>query len=154
MCNPMLLLAGAGAVVQGIGAVRQLQTASFNQRVQGDAAKRDAALRREAGAYEGARAMERGRQLIGRQVATYAGKGISPATGSPLDVVTSTGADVSLDIAASRYGTRRAIENDETRAKVAYRNSQDTLSAAPLAFISPILSASTTYLQSQYARWR
>lgn len=151
MCNPMLLIAGAGAVVQGIGAVQGIQTQAQNARIQGDLATRDANLKREAGAYEGARAMERGRQFIGRQVAMFAGAGISPATGTAKDVIKSTGADIGLDIAASRYGTRTAVENSETSAKVSYRNADSISASAPLAFISPILGAAGTFLRGQYA---
>ncbi len=151
MCNPVLLIGMAGAVVQGIGAVQGIQQQATNQRIQGDLAQRDANARREAGAYDAARAYERGRQLVGRQVATYSGAGISPATGTAREVIQSTGTDVALDIEASRYGTRQAVENSETAARV-HRSNADSISAsAPLAFISPILSATGTFLRGAYA---
>lgn len=151
MCSPWLLLGAAGAVVQGISSYSAAQTRAQNYRIQADAADRDAALRREAGSYEGARAYERGKQLIGRQVATYAGRGISPSTGTPLEVIESTGADVALDIAASRYGTKAAIENDQYRARVARTNAASEEAAAPWAFVSPILSSGATFLRGAYA---
>lgn len=151
MCNPALLLMGAGAVVSGISAVQGIQTQATNARIQGDVATRDANARREAGAYEGTRAYERGRKLIGRQVAAYAGNGISPSTGTPREVIASTGADIALDIAASRYGTRQAVENSQTSARISYQNADSLSASAPLAFVSPILSAAGTYLRGQYA---
>ena len=151
MCSPALFLGIGGAVVQGIGAVQSANTQAANQRIQGDAATRDANLLRETGAYEGARAVERGKQLIGRQVAGFASRGISPATGSALDVISKTGEDISLDIAASRYGTQRAVENDQSRARVAYQNAADIQSSAPFAFIAPIINAGATFMRGAYA---
>jgi hypothetical protein len=151
MCTPALLLGIGGAVVKGISAFSGMQTQAANYRTQKAAAERDAASRREQGAYEGARAYERGSQLIGRQIAGYGGRGISPSSGTALDTITSTGGDVGLDIAASRFGTARAIENDNYRAKVAGMNASASSAAAPFAFIAPILEGGATYLKGQYA---
>jgi hypothetical protein len=156
MCNPALLLGAGGAVVSGISAAAGMATQSANYRIQQQAADRDAALAREQGAYEGARTYEQGRRLIGKQVAGYAGAGISPSSGTPLDVITGTGADVGLDVAAARYGTSRAIEGDQYKAKVAGMNASNASAAMPLAFLSPILSSDSvqtgfTYLRGAYA---
>lgn len=151
-------------MVGGIGAYSGKMTEAKNydaQRetyeIQRDAADRDAALTREAGAYEGARAVERGAQLLSRQVSGYASRGISPSTGTPLYVITSTGADVGLDIAAARFGTQRAIENSQTEAKIASRNAttagmnaSSSRAAAPLAFVAPVINAGATYLKGGF----
>lgn len=150
MCNPVLLLAGAGAVVQGISAYQGYQTQAANYRAEAAAATRDAEYQREVGSYEGARAAERGRQVIGRQVAGYAASGISPSTGTAADTIARTGADIGLDIAASRYGTKAAIENSQYKARVATYNAGQAAAAAPIAFASPILSAGATYLRGAY----
>lgn len=150
MCSPTFLLM-AGSVVQGISGYAKAQNDAANYRVEQKAAERDADLQHEQGAYEGARAYERGRQLIGKQVAGYASHGISPSSGSAADVITSTGADVGLDIAASRYGTQRAIENDKYRSRVAKMNANNAAASAPLAFLTPVLSAQATVLKGGYA---
>ena len=110
MCGPILGM--VGAVVQGIAGFQQAKTQAANYKAQELAAKRDAQIKREEGSYEGERRVERGKQLIGRQIAAYGSSGIAPSTGTPLAVVTSTGADIGLDIAASRWGYAREIEND------------------------------------------
>lgn len=151
MCAPWMLLAGAGAVVQGISAFSAQQTQATNYRTQAQAAERDANVRREQGSYEAARTTERGRQLIGKQIAGFSGRGISPSSGTPLDVIEGTGADVGLDIAASRFGTRTAIENDKYRARVANMNADAASASAPFAFIAPVLNAGATFLRGAYA---
>lgn len=148
MCGPILSL--AGAVVSGIAGFQQAKTQAANYKAQELAAKRDAEILREKGAFEGERRIERGKQLIGRQVASYASSGIAPSTGTPLTTVVSTGADIQLDIAGSRWGYARDIENDLYRAKVANLNYKSANSAAPLAFITPVLNAGATFLRSGF----
>lgn len=146
----MCTFAFAGALVSGISGFAQMQSQAANYRAEQQAAERDAALRRESGAYEAARTQEQGAQLIGKQVATYGGRGIAPSTGTAADTIASTGADVGLDIEAARYGTARAIENDQYRAKVAGMNASNASFAAPFAFVSPIISAGASFFRPTY----
>ena len=148
MCGPILGM--VGAVVQGIAGFQQAKTQAANYKAQELAAKRDAAIKREEGSYEGERRVERGKQLIGRQIAAYGSSGIAPSTGTPLAVVTSTGADIGLDIAASRWGYAREIENDIYRSKVANMNASSANAAAPLAFIAPVINAGATFFRSGF----
>ncbi len=151
MCSPALALGLIGGVIQGIGAAQQAQNAAANAEAQRQAALRDAAIKQEQGSYEGARAKERGGQLVGKQVATYSAGGINPSTGSPVQTIATTAADVQLDIAAARWGTQRSVENSIYESKVAEMNKKSAQQAAPIAFLTPIISSFGTFLQGSYA---
>lgn len=135
MCLPVI-----GAVISGIGSVVGMVQQANSYKAQAAMHERQANLERTRGSYASARASERGGQILGRQVASYAASGINPGTGSPADVIKKTGQDIGLDVAAIRYGARVAAENETTLATINRYNARTTMAAAPFAFLSPVIS--------------
>lgn len=146
MCGPMLGL--MGGVMQGIAAAQQAKVQAANFKMQQLAAERDAKIIREKGAYQAARTVERGKQLIGRQVAAYSASGFDPSTGTPLETISRVGGEIGLDIAAARWGHAREIENKQYEGKIAGMNAKSAQSSVGLAFLTPIIGAGATALRS------
>jgi hypothetical protein len=132
----------AGGIISGIGAAQAANAQAASYAMQAKAQERQANLLREQGSYEGARFTEQGRQLIGRQVAGFAENGVA-LNGSAGEVVRSTGQNLALDLSAKRYGQNIAIENELMGAKMNRYNAASAKSAAPMAFLSPVISGAT-----------
>ena len=147
MCGIAAAFGILGGVMQGIAGAQQAKQAAANYDMQKMAAERDATIIREKGAYEGARTTEQGKQLIGRQVASYSVSGFDPSTGTPLDTIERTGSDIGLDIASTRWGYGRSVENKRYEAVIAGVNSKNASSSAGLAFLTPIIGAGATALR-------
>lgn len=85
--------------------------------------ERQARLEREKGSYDSARMTERGRQVIGAQVAAYGDSGIA-IEGTIAQVVRHSGESAALDIAATRHGARVAEENQMISYRINRRNAR------------------------------
>ena len=138
-----------GAVVSGVAAFAGMQRDAASARAQGDIHKRQEVLERNKGSYESARLLERGRRLLGRQIAGFSANGIA-ISGTARNVVESTGTDLAMDVAARRYGASVASENESMLAKVNYQNARSISAAAPLAFLAPVIQGTGTFLKSAY----
>lgn len=105
---------------------RQAKTQARNFLDQAAVHERQAELERVKGSYDVARMTEKGRGIIGGQIASFASSGIA-LTGSIAEVVHSTGESIGLDIAAARFGTRVSVENEGILARINRRNARDAL---------------------------
>ena len=85
--------------------------------------KRQAELERIKGSYDAARMTEKGRQIVGNQIAAFASSGIA-LEGTIADVVHKTGESIALDIAAARFGSSVAIENEGILARINKENAK------------------------------
>jgi hypothetical protein len=131
MCNPVVAVALTAAST----AVSMSQQAA-SQRMQGQLHERQAQLERMKGSYAAQRATERGRQLIGRQIAGYSSAGIAANTGTPLETIDQTAQDIDLDVQAIRFGSDIAASNEALLGRINRANSRATMAAMPLAVAS------------------
>lgn len=139
MCFPALEL--IGGVVSGVGAAMGASAQAASYRAQAAMNVRQADLEREQGGYQAARATEQGQKVVGSQVAAYGASGINPSTGTAKELIKQTGETAALDVAAIRYGSRVAQENQMASAQVNRMNASSASAAVPFAFVSPIISA-------------
>lgn len=149
MCGPLLTI--VGGVVRGIGAASQARNearAAENDALMHD---RQANIDRERGSFEAARLTERGKQLIGRQVASFGGNGFG-ISGSAADVIAQTGEAAGLDVANARYGTSIDVENENILSRASRQNAQTARRSIPLAFAAPIISSGATFLRGAFSR--
>lgn len=181
-----LALGLGGAVLQGIGAAKatnaqaaQMYAEAGRVVAQGAASaldlsneaalhQRQGRLLRVSGAYDAARATEKGEQLIAAQEAGSVSNGFQ-LKGSIADMIKNTGASAGLDIATMRYSSKQGVKNEEILNKVYLAKSVTTLhlagaealdmvsgankiaGSATLAFIAPIIGAGGTALKSSFA---
>ncbi len=107
--------------------------------------ERQAALERERGSFESARASEAGMKTIGGQVAAFAANGIAPSAGTALETVKQAGENAALDVAAIRYGASIESTNQHLIANIHNYNAQSAQSAAAFAFLSPVIGAFSSF---------
>lgn len=131
MCSPI----AAALLTAGSTAISMSQQAA-SARAQGQLHERQAQLERMKGNYAAARAMERGRQLIGRQIAGYASAGIAPNTGTPLDTIDQTAQDIDLDVQAIRFGSDMSASNEALLGRINKANARAISMAMPIAALS------------------
>ena len=127
-----------GAVVSDIGAFMQAKTQAANYEAQAKVHERQANLERTKGAYEARRMTDRGRMLLGKQIAAYGSAGIG-IQGTITETVRKTGEELALDVAAARYGTKVNIENENILANINRMNASAVNASAPFALLSPII---------------
>lgn len=131
MCAPV-----AVALLTAASTAVSMSQQAASARIQGQLHERQAVLERMKGNYAATRAMERGRVLIGRQIAGYASAGIAPNTGTPLQTIDQTAQDIDLDVQAIRFGSDIAATNEALLGKVNKANARAISAAMPLAAIS------------------
>ena len=146
MCGPMLGL--MGGVMQGIAAAQQAKVQAANFKIQQLAAERDKKVLREKSSFQGARTLEKGKQVVNQQIAAFSASGFDPSTGTPLETISRVGGEIGLDIAAARWGHAREIENKQYEGKIAGMNAKSAQSSVGLAFLTPIIGAGATALRS------
>lgn len=149
-----------GAVVSGIGAFMQAKQQAASYEAQAKIHERQSNLERAKGAYEATRMTDRGKQLLGKQIAAYGSAGIA-VSGTIAETVRKTGEELALDVAAARYGTKINVENERILASVNRMNASAANASAPFALLSPIIGAAGsmfsggfgggTYLSSAYS---
>jgi hypothetical protein len=105
---------------------RTTEVQAKNYLTQAAVHERQATLTRLKGSYDAARMTERGRSIIGGQVAAFAASGVA-VSGTIAEVVRSTGESVAMDIAASRLGTRIGWENEVMLQRINKKNAKDTI---------------------------
>lgn len=129
---------------------------------------RQAALLRISGSYDAARATEKGEGLIATQAAGEASNGIA-LSGSIADMVRQTGESAGMDLGAMRFGAKANINNEALLASVYKKRAVTTLqlagaeaadlvkgaksvkNSAIFSFVSPIIAAGGTALNSSFA---
>lgn len=175
MCLPVLSagIGLVGSVVQGVGQARATTAEAVQQRAQAVSTAQDfidqaalharqAEMDRISGSFDAKRMQEKADQFIGNQVASFASNGVDVSSGTIAHIVRESGKSAGLDIAAARYSTRTAIDNEgilarinRSRAaetlKLGFAAASDTAGAARYAFAAPVLAGSATFLKSAFA---
>lgn len=140
MCLPIAGVMGiAGGLVQGIGAYQSQMTQAAQYDAQGKLLTKQAQGERNVGAYESARAQEKGDRAVAQQVTGMAAKGLDISSGTPLDVIQDSATEVALDVGTIRSNFQTQSNKTEYEAKVAKMNAKSAKAAAPLAFIAPVI---------------
>ena len=142
MCLPIL-----GAVVSGVGAAMGAMAQASQARAQAELQRRQAEIERESGSYEGARTMEKVERVLGSARAGVAasGLGLSGSAGASVDESATEGA---LDVAAIRWNSKPRVDNKLYEAKISDMNARMASAAAPIAFLSPVISGIAQYRSS------
>ena len=150
--------AGAGAAGTGIGLGKVLSlvgagVSAYSQIYQGRAAaagleaqakfnERQAAIERQAGAFEADRARDRARRLQGSQVANFAASGVQ-IDGSPGNIIDDSAAEAELDVQSILYGAERRSENEIFRSNLNRTNAQLERAGSTIGAIAPFIRSAT-----------
>lgn len=142
MCLPIV-----AGVISGIGsAMGALQTRAQHKANEA-LNKRQALIETETSSYEAARKQEQLAGLAGSQRASFAANGIALA-GSATDVIEDSAREGALDVAAIRWNSGLKADNLRYQAKVDSMNARSAGMAAPVAFLSPVISGIAEYRSS------
>lgn len=143
MCLPIIgaVISGAGAAM---GAMNQSAAYKAEQKIQ----ERQALIERQQGAYESQRTREDVDRTLGAARAGFAANGLDITYGSPADTLIDSEEEGALDVAAIRYNTRLKSDTSRYKAAVAGMNAKAAGSAAPIAFLSPVISGVAKYASS------
>lgn len=137
MC--MAVVGLLGAVVSGIGAAAQASATSAGHEADAQMQRRQAVLETEQGGYEARQQQRQVDRALGSQRANYAASGLA-LTGTPGDVIEESAQEGAMDVMAIRWGSGLRAENARYSAKVSDMNARSARRAAPIAFLSPVLS--------------
>lgn len=138
----MCMAAGLGIIgglVQGIGAYSSQMTQAAQYNAQSKALTKQAQGERNVGAYESARAQEKGDRVVSQQVTGMAAKGLDINSGTPLDVIQDSSTEVALDVGTIRSNFQTQSNKTDYEAKIAKMNYKSAKAAAPLAFLAPVI---------------
>lgn len=109
----------AGMTLGALGQLQQAQQQKAAERYNARIAEMQAESIKVSGEFEEAKLKRQKRTLLGKQRALYGKAGVLTTTGSPLEVMADTAAQMELDIAANRYNVQVGISQALTEA--AYR---------------------------------
>ncbi len=142
MCTPVALGVGgiAGGLAQGIGGYQQHMTAAANYTMRANGLERDIKAEQYASAYEIARTRETVSKTLGAARAGFAANGLA-LSGSAVDVLSDTASEGDLDVASIRWNSQVKTDNLRYEQTVARTNAKASRTAAPLAFIAPVIGS-------------
>lgn len=154
MCEPMTMLAIAGAGVSAMGAMQQAdaqkaaaQAQAAQYRAQQELQQRQANLEATAGQYQEQQKRVQLDALAGKQRAIIGGSGFTSG-GSNTDVIIDSRREGELDVAAVKFGTTVKTDNLLYQSAVSGMNAKSADNAAEmidngraLGVISPFIGA-------------
>lgn len=138
MCNPII-----GAIVSGFGQMMQMRQAAANAEMQAEAIEQQREQERIAGIFKGKQVETEAHRIGGQQRAVAAESGVAPQSGSFVDIQGQTASDADLDIQAIRFNSKAVQNNLNMEAQIQRANAKSYKSAAPFAFLSPVLKTAT-----------
>lgn len=148
MCLPALagIGAGLGSAMSAIGTAVSVAGTIFGAVQQSNQMKQQAAmherqaeLERISGSYRAEREAERVRQAVGTGVAAASGSGLR-ITGTTQQAVQDIGTEGAMDVAATRFGTRVAADNERILGAQARSNARSALIGGFLDAGSTVIS--------------
>lgn len=146
MCNP-IAAAGIGlfgSVLQGIGAAQQRYDNADSADASARGIDRDIGAEREATAYTVARTREGLSRTQGNARAGFAANGLA-LSGSVQDVLRDTAIEGDLDVEAIKWSSGEKIKSMEYQRDTLKFNAGRERAAAPLAFITPVISGAAKF---------
>jgi len=142
MCDPIFLI--VGAVVQGVGAMRQQKAAAAAARKQEELANKQADQIEEAGAHKIRQVMHQAARIGGQQRAAAVEGGLA-LSGSISDVMAASAAEADMDLEAIIWNADASASNKRFEGTIHAANARSASAAAPFAFLSPILRTAAQY---------
>jgi len=107
-----------GTTMSAVSTYQQAKAASDAAKYNAELARQQAETIEKVGELEKEKLERRKRQILGQQRAAYAQAGVRVGSGSPLEVMADTAAQIELDIAAQEYNTRIGISRARTKAEI------------------------------------
>lgn len=146
MCNPaaVAVLGIAGGVLQGIGGASQRMNNATSYELTAKGIDRDIGAEREATAYTIARTRDGIARTQGQARAGYSANGLA-LSGSAADVLHESAVEGELDLQAIQWSSDEKIKGLEYQRDVALHNAKTERAAAPLAFITPVISGAARF---------
>lgn len=133
MADPVtwgVILAGTGAAVSAVGAIRQGQAAANAANFNSAVATRNAQIA-EGQSISAGEALSRDVQRrIGTATAAYGASGVSLSEGSPVDVLAESARMATLDAATLKYNYRLKGLGYQTEAALASSNAENSRTAS------------------------
>jgi len=140
----MCLMGGMGiigALISGLGSMMGAMAQANAYKQQAALHRRQAQAERQKGAYESQRNERKIKRATGSQRAAFAASGLQLDSGTALDVMSDTAAEMDLDTQAIRYGSVLRSGNEEMSARIAKSNASAAMIGGVAGFISPMISA-------------
>lgn len=128
-----------GGFISGIGAMQQANAAAESEKAQAEARRRQAIIDQDSGAYKAKQQQRQVDRVLGKQRAGFLSSGIA-LSGSASDVIDESTMEGALDVAAIRWNSQLSADNERYNAKINDMNAANAKAAAPIAFITPVLS--------------
>lgn len=128
-----------GGIVSGIGAMQQANAAAASEQAQAEARRRQAVIDQDSGAYKAQQQQRQVDRVLGRQRASFLSSGVA-LSGSAAEVIDESAMEGALDVAAIRWNSQLSADNERYNAKINDMNAANARAAAPIAFITPVLS--------------
>ena len=128
-----------GGLISGVGAMQQANAAAESEKAQAEARRRQATIDQDSGAYKAQQQQRNVDRVLGKQRAGFLSSGIA-LTGSASDVIDESTAEGALDVAAIRWNSQLSADNERYNAKINDMNASNAKAAAPIAFLTPVLS--------------
>lgn len=146
MCNPAigLVLGLAGGVLQGIGGAQAHQNNANSYLMQAEGLERDIATERESSAYEIAAKRLTVARTQGEARAGYAASGLA-LSGSAADVLRDSALQGDMDVEAIRWNSANKVAGLKYQQQMYRYNAGQEKAAAPLAFVTPIISGAARF---------
>ena len=146
MCNPTLLL--IGSMVQGVGAMNQMQAQADSYDAQADLSTKQGRDALVVGKHRAKRAEDDARRVGGQQRAAFAEGGLDVSSGSAYEVQQASAQEADLDIAAILWSTNAEMDSKKYESGIYKQNAKSARAAAPMAFLSPILKQAPNFISA------
>jgi len=150
MCGPIGigLLGAAGSIFSGFASAAGYNGQAAAYKAQQKAMGYQAQSEANAGAYESAIALDKGKRLVGQQVTALASNGVDVTSGSPGDLIADSASSVNMDVAAIRHNWQDKANLSAYSAKIAKLNASVAKSNARSAVIGGFINGATSLAQS------
>ncbi len=146
MCNPGIAmgLGLVGGLLQGIGGAQQREANAATLEMRNSAISRDINAEEQSTAYTIAAKRVEIAKTQGRARAGYAANGLA-LSGSAAEVLRDSAVEGDLDVAAIRWNSETKIGGMRYEQEINSRNAGEERAAAPLAFVTPIISGAARF---------
>lgn len=139
-----------GAGLSAYGTYQQGQyaedIAKYNAKVYAD----EAASAEKAGEYETREERIEKRRLLARQLVSFAGGGVVPGTGTPLKIMSATGAEMERDIGLTQYEYGLAGSRARSKARYARYIGKTRKRAAMWQTGTTVMTGASRFLDYRY----
>jgi len=131
----------AGSIFSGMASAAAYNGQAAAYKAQKKAMEYQAQSEANAGAYESAIALDKGKRLVGQQVTALASNGVDITAGSSGDLIADSASSVNMDVAAIRHNWQDKANLSGYSAKIAGMNAQMAKQNARTAMIGGFINA-------------